>query len=134
MREVTAARTSEPQGAYDPHPPAAIALARAAVIASGPLPRWLVRAGFYWLIRVLGRRHPEAFRRLSEMAPADLLIDPVDLPQAFVLSVGSPLRIGLADRNTSAQAAIRGRFPALLELVYGWIDGDALFFGRQLAM
>ncbi|UEM06333.1 SCP2 sterol-binding domain-containing protein [Skermanella rosea] len=120
----------EPAGTAD----ASAALARAALIASGPLPHWLVQAAFDRLIAVLGRRHPEAFRRLCELTPAELLIDPVDLPQAFLLRVGPRPRLGLTGRGAPAQAVIRGRFQLLLDLLQGHTDGDALFFGRRLAV
>jgi len=87
----------------------------------------------------LRRRHPEVFARLDGIERPVYEIDPVDLPISFLLhmSAAAPrLRaVGKAAAGLSqAGAAIRGPLLALIELLEGRTDGDALFFSRQLTV
>lgn len=88
------------------------------------------------LARVFARRHPRASEALSALPASAVLIDPVDLPSGVLLRLGpGGLRLRLCDADTAAaDAVVRGRFGALLDLAEGRIDGDALFFRRDLTI
>ncbi|MCW2241954.1 ubiquinone anaerobic biosynthesis accessory factor UbiT [Azospirillum canadense] len=90
------------------------------------------------VLRILSDRHPRAFTALREMPEARLLIDPVDAPAALLLQVGPRLALRVCDRHGVAEgavdAAVRGPCARLLDLLEGRIDGDALFFRRELAI
>lgn len=82
------------------------------------------------------RRHPSLFSRLGSHAAASFLIDPVDLPFALLLRPDrAGRRIGVVRRGeTQWQARIAGPLAALIGLVHGAYDGDALFFSRDLTI
>lgn len=82
------------------------------------------------------QRHPSLFARLGPHAAASFLIDPVDLPFALLLR---PDRIGrrieVIRRGAAPwKARIAGPLAALIGLVHGAYDGDALFFSRDLTI
>lgn len=77
------------------------------------------------------------FNRLGPWVGQDYLIDPVDMP--FVLHLRpdakAPVLRALSRRRDQPHVArIRGRFLDLLELVDADLDGDALFFSRDLVI
>ena len=90
------------------------------------------------LVRTLTRRHPSLFARLGEQAEKTFLIDPTDLPFAFRLaphpSTGRASRRCGARTSGHWDARIGGPLAALLGLVHGVYDGDALFFSRDLVI
>ncbi|CAO3432390.1 ubiquinone anaerobic biosynthesis accessory factor UbiT [Azospirillum doebereinerae] len=88
------------------------------------------------LAAVFVRRHPRAAEAVSSLPEATVLIDAADLPRGLLLRVGPEgLRLRLCDvPATTADATVRGRFAALLDLAEGRIDGDALFFRRDLGI
>ncbi|MBP2229482.1 putative lipid carrier protein YhbT [Azospirillum agricola] len=86
------------------------------------------------LMRSLAERHPRAFAALAELPEARLLIDPQDAPAALMLRVGPSLSLRLCERNEPAEAAVRSPCARLLDLFEGRIDGDALFFRRELVI
>ena len=78
---------------------------------------------------------PELFNRLGPHAGKRFLIDPTDLPFVLVLT---PLPDGRCSPRIAAMsgpahdAAIAGTFFNLLDMIDGSLDGDALFFSRDL--
>ncbi|MBP2314259.1 ubiquinone anaerobic biosynthesis accessory factor UbiT [Azospirillum soli] len=86
------------------------------------------------LFRILADRHPRAFAALVELPDARLLIDPVDAPAALLLRVGPQLALRVSERDAQADATVRGPCGRLLDLLEGRIDGDALFFRRELTI
>jgi len=87
------------------------------------------------LARSMRRRHPELCLRLGEHADKIFLIDPIDLPFVFSLrlhldrlSVEPRYRQDVGNWN----ARIAGLFAALIGMIHGAYDGDALFFSRDL--
>lgn len=105
---------------------AAIAVAhRLGVGVTGPL---LDR-----ILHRLSQRHPRAFETLGRLPAATVLIDPQDQPAAVALTVGPELQVRIVARDACpADARIRGPLQALMDLMEGRIDGDALFFRREL--
>jgi predicted lipid carrier protein YhbT len=89
------------------------------------------------LAKTLVRRHPSLFARLGEQAEKTFLIDPTDLPFAFRLTprVDNPRLEAVRREDAGAwEARIGGPLAALLGLVHGVYDGDALFFSRDLVI
>jgi predicted lipid carrier protein YhbT len=89
------------------------------------------------LSAVLVRRHGAMLDRLADFAGATCLVVPHDLPAAFLITLRSPPqapRLQLVDpaKVKEPRAIIRADIATLVELLEGRIDGDALFFSRDL--
>jgi predicted lipid carrier protein YhbT len=83
------------------------------------------------------RRHPGVFSRLGPYASRTFLIDPLDLPFAFRLRPHPPMPLVEAVGRSATgrwDARIAGPLAALLGMVHGTLDGDALFFSRDLVI
>lgn len=118
-----------PASPLAPVPPALFAALRPLPLAPLQLPLGL-------LLRRLARHHPGMFARLGEHASRRFGIDPTDLPFAFILAP-DPRRAALSVvRRLPARLDVRiaGPLGALVGLVDGDLDGDALFFSRDLAV
>ena len=101
-----------------------------------PLPPRLLQPVLDAAFLVLKRRHPGLFERLSCLNGPVFLIDPVDLPLVFVLDADSEHPRMTAARGSDGQAAavIRGPLMTLIDLLEGRLDGDAMFFSRNLSI
>jgi len=108
--------------------------ARLALTLAQPLGGRLIQPVLDLMMSTLARRHEGAFERMAELGECDLLVDPIDLPAAFLLHVGQRPSLKVVSRSTQATARVRGAFAALLDLFEGRIDGDALFFSRDLTI
>jgi predicted lipid carrier protein YhbT len=100
-----------------------------------PLPLAPLQALLDLALATMQRRHEKVFSRLAAQGEPLFLIDPVDLPAAFKLHFkkAGPKLTALRDKVApDATAAIHGPFLTLLTLLEGRIDGDALFFTREL--
>ncbi len=96
------------------------------------------------LTALLVRRHGALPERLTDFAGATCLVAPLDLPIALLITLQPPPqapRLQLVDpaRMDSAgvkqpRATIRADIATLVELLEGRIDGDALFFSRDLVV
>lgn len=78
---------------------------------------------------------PELYARLGVHARKRFLIDPIDLPFVLILApeVNRPnLRAYRRHENPAHDARIAGTFFNLLDMIDGSLDGDALFFSRDL--
>lgn len=103
------------------------------------MPRATLEHGLELLMRRLSHASPRLFRNLAAMQPATILIEPLDLPRRFLLTLGqSPVTLelmqGMVTDDSSATAHIKGKLKALLDLLDSHIDGDALFFTRALTL
>lgn len=106
-------------------------------LAARPLPPKLLQPALTAALEAMRRRHPEVFRRLADVGAPRYLIDPVDLPFVFVFETAPDrprLRAVRETADLAATATIRGPFAALIGLMQGEIDGDALFFSRALVI
>lgn len=87
------------------------------------------------LARRVQVRHPGLFERLNPLGPKRFLVDVVDLPWQFLLMIAdgegavSVLRKG---DTAEVDATIRAPLKVLFGLLDGSIDGDAMFFTRDL--
>lgn len=85
--------------------------------------------------RRLIARHPGLIERLGIYADRSYQIDPTDLPVTLVLHPHpTRARLTVHRRPPAADARIAGPLAALVGLVHGTWDGDALFFSRDLVI
>jgi predicted lipid carrier protein YhbT len=86
---------------------------------------------------IMLRRHPSVFERLADLDEPTFLIEPRELPLAFLMYADRARpRLEIVPKSTEVQATarIRGSLKTLIDLLEGRIDGDALFFSRELAV
>ncbi|WP_183489613.1 ubiquinone anaerobic biosynthesis accessory factor UbiT [Martelella radicis] len=87
------------------------------------------------LLQRLVRRHPGLFERLGEHRSKRYAFRPIDLPFVFVVSpADEEVTVLRGDAADGADASVEGPFFMLLALMEGRLDGDALFFSRDLAI
>ncbi|MCK4206122.1 SCP2 domain-containing protein [Brucella pituitosa] len=81
------------------------------------------------------RAHPGLFERLGEHVNKRFGFRPSDLPLAFLVEPGAP-RISVLRSSAEfvTDAAIEGPLVMLLALLEGKLDGDALFFSRDITV
>jgi len=100
-----------------------------------PVPLALLQPIFNRIATHVAEERPELFNRLGEHAGKRFLIDPTDLPFVLLLTP-EPERPQLTAHRRSERpahdAGIAGSFFNLLDLIDGSLDGDALFFSRDL--
>jgi predicted lipid carrier protein YhbT len=100
-----------------------------------PIPLPLLRPFLAPIAAHVARTHPQLFARLGQHAHKQFLIDPLDLPFGLLLTP-DPARPRLdvcrREQATSHDARIAGTFLDLFGMIDGSIDGDALFFSREL--
>ena len=89
----------------------------------------------------LAERHPSLFSRLDDQAQKTFLIDPIDVSIAFVLKPDPAMpRLEAVKRApdgsivAARDARIAGPRAALVGMVHGAFDGDALFFSRDIVI
>ena len=102
-----------------------------------PLPAGPLSLVLGHLCRGMAERHPGLFTRLGPHAEKRFLIDPTDLPFSFLVRPKpSGPRIEARRSVTAADwdCRIAGPLAALLGMVHGAYDGDALFFSRDIVM
>lgn len=83
----------------------------------------------------VARSRPRLFARLGPHTDKRYLIDPVDLPFVLILIPNSAqpfLKAFPRDGKVEYDAGIAGRFINLLTMIDASLDGDALFFTRDL--
>ncbi|MBO6518418.1 MAG: SCP2 sterol-binding domain-containing protein [Rhodospirillales bacterium] len=120
---------------YRPPPPFSPVLLLGIPVRAVPLE--LLQVIVDRLARDMRREHPRLFERLGDATDPVYLIDPVDVPVNFVLRPQSRkryLRVVRASARVQATATVRGSLATLLQLLDGNIDGDALFFSRDLVV
>lgn len=100
-----------------------------------PLPLPLLQPFLRRMVGKAAAGRPELFRRLGPHSGKRFLIDPVNMPFAFIL-LPDPVRPELRACRRSGipqhDARIAGTFLTLLDMIDGRLDGDALFFTRDL--
>lgn len=102
-----------------------------------PLPLRPLRHILQRVAESFRRRHAGLFQRLDGHAEKVFLVDPVDLP--FVLRLRpDPARPSIEPRPRGQEGAwdarIAGPLAALVGMIHGGYDGDALFFSRNLVI
>jgi predicted lipid carrier protein YhbT len=89
----------------------------------------------------LADRHPSLFSRLGDQAEKRFLIDPTDVAFGFLLRPDPAMpRLEAVKRGDDGvidaawDARIAGPLAALVGMVHGALDGDALFFSRDIVI
>lgn len=84
--------------------------------------------------RVAGR-HPGLMVRLGPYRHSRFALTASDVPLTFLMDLSrDPIGISLHAAPPAADARITGKLAALVGLVHGVWDGDALFFSRDLTI
>ena len=102
-----------------------------------PLPLGPLALATDLIARSVARSHAGMFARLGAHANKRFLIDPTDLPFVFVLTpqMDNPsVAVARSGEGLPFDARIAGPIAALVGLVHGAYDGDALFFSRDLVI
>ncbi|MBI2234127.1 MAG: SCP2 sterol-binding domain-containing protein, partial [Micavibrio aeruginosavorus] len=105
------------------------------VLAPVPLP--LIQPLLQKIVRSAAQNRPEIFNRLGPHRRKTYLIDPVNMPFVLVLrpdAAAPSLRARRRRDNIPHDARIAGTFLTLLKMIDGRLDGDALFFTRELTV
>lgn len=101
-----------------------------------PVPPFALTPLVARLVRQTVADHPELFDRLGEHAGKCFDIDPTDLP--FVIRLHADPAYPRSSVHRRAQPGwdcrIAGSFAALVGMVHGAYDGDALFFSRDIVI
>jgi predicted lipid carrier protein YhbT len=100
-----------------------------------PVPTAVIEIVLNRIVQSISRRHPEILARLGTHVGKIFMLVPDDLPFLIVLTIKphAPLVLVIRSRDEiRVDATITGPFAALLGLVQGRYDGDALFFSGDL--
>jgi predicted lipid carrier protein YhbT len=87
------------------------------------------------LMRGMRRQHPKLFSNFGRLDTATIQILPADLPHRFAITYGNgsmTIRVLPAGPLPPADASIRARLAVLIDMLEGRIDGDAMFFTRDI--
>ncbi len=102
-----------------------------------PLPLLPLQLLLQGVVVGIAKRHPQLLERLAACRGRSIGIDPSDLPFAMLLvpqEDAITLSVVRELGHGSADARISGPIVALMGLVDGTYDGDALFFSRDIAV
>lgn len=105
------------------------------VLAPIPLP--LMQLGMTLILRRVLADRRDIFARLGESAHKRFMIDPTNLPFVSILHPHPQrptLRAYRRGMAPQADARIAGTMLTLLDIVDGRLEGDALFFTRELVV
>jgi predicted lipid carrier protein YhbT len=119
------------------HPESIPLLPPAVGLGLRPLPLAPLQLALSALVRSVARRHPGIFTRLGPYAEKRFLIEPTDLPFVVVLTPrpGDPgITVARAGDGLTGDARMAGPLAALVGMLHGEFDGDALFFSRDLTV
>jgi predicted lipid carrier protein YhbT len=112
------------------------ALPPVVALALRPLPLLPLQLLLSVLLDAAVRRHPRIFDRLGAHTAKRYGIDPTDMPFAIVIEPrpdDSRLAV-LRDLPADVDTRIAGPLAVLYGLAAGALDGDAMFFSRDLAI
>lgn len=85
--------------------------------------------------RRIAMSHPDLFHRLGDYSRTVFILDPIDLPIVLRLDPNDGVPdVKLSRGRGTGAARISGPLAALIGLVHGAFDGDALFFSRDLVI
>ena len=86
--------------------------------------------------RRLQERHPGVFERMTPLGPRTFLIDALDLPWRFEIAIadgkGTVAVLARDGEEPVTDARIHAPLAVLFGLLDGTIDGDAMFFTRDM--
>lgn len=101
-----------------------------------PLPPVLLGPLMRRVVRQITTAHPDLFSRLGDHAVKVYEIAPTDLPVAFLLTPDAQRpQIRVVRHGKSGwDCRIAGPLAALIGMIHGAYDGDALFFSRDITI
>jgi len=102
-----------------------------------PVPLFVLQPVLARIVRNMAADKPELFNRIGVHTSKTYLIDPVNMPFALILQPRrkSPRLYAVRRRSLPPyDARIAGSFLTLLDMIDGRLDGDALFFSRELVV
>lgn len=102
-----------------------------------PFPTFILQPILKRIVIRIAARHPELFVRLGAHTQSRFVIDPIDFPFALFLLPDPKFPCFRAVPRMQIpihEAKISGRFLTLMRLVDADVDGDALFFSRELVI
>lgn len=100
-----------------------------------PVPLFVLQALLDRIVAHVARDRPEIFARMGDKASSAILIDPLDMPFVLLLRpnpAAPEMRVLRRSTASAHDASIAGSFLALVRLIDTQLDGDALFFSRDL--
>ncbi|MGA2493097.1 MAG: SCP2 sterol-binding domain-containing protein [Roseiarcus sp.] len=101
----------------------------------GAAPRPALDLGAAALLAAMGRNHPHLFAVLAEQRQTRVLVELTDPPRRFLLQYGGgPPTLRVAEADVAADAELKGGLEAMMALLEARVDGDALFFTRELTV
>ncbi len=106
-------------------------------MALNPVPPIVLQPALNAAMAITRRKHPDIFERMEGFGDPVILIDPIDLPYVFILSPDQEnprLTIARDHPTGEVDAVVRGPLLALIDMLEGRIDGDAMFFSRDLVI
>ena len=122
----------EPKSGHAPFSPALLL-----GLALRPVRPSLLQPAFDAGLRAVVRRHPDMFERMGSFGDAAVCLDPVDLPFVLLMEPHATeprLTVRASIEPEEVSATIRGPMATLIALAEGRVDGDALFFSRELVV
>lgn len=123
MDVVTPHNTTRPGLAYLPR------------VLFAPMPLFPLQPALHRIINSIVRKKPELLHRIGIHKDKYFLIDPLNMPFVLLLRPDPDQPFLRAYRRTETiqyDARIAGTFLTLLDMIDGQLDGDALFFSRDL--
>ncbi|MDH3473130.1 MAG: SCP2 sterol-binding domain-containing protein [Rhodospirillales bacterium] len=106
-------------------------------LAARPLPLFPLQRALNLAVAEILRRRPGVLARLADAGCFVFLIDPIDLPFVFLLRTDAKtaaVKVARSADPHEVSAAIRGPLLSLMDLLQGRMDGDSLFFSRELVV
>jgi len=100
-----------------------------------PMPLFPLQPALHRIINNIVREKPEVFDRIGIHKNKLFLIDPLNMPFVLLLRPDPQqpfLRAYRRSESIEFDARIAGTFLTLLDMIDGRLDGDALFFSRDL--
>ncbi|MBI4357183.1 MAG: SCP2 sterol-binding domain-containing protein [Gammaproteobacteria bacterium] len=109
------------------------------VLTKLPLAHALLQTLINRTLLKIQRHHPGIAERLSEFHGKTLLIEFSDLPFYLLLPIEQSLKVRIIPNRSEALASepfatVRSELYSLWQLFQGKLDGDALFFSRDLSI
>lgn len=105
--------------------------------AAGLLPLFPLQHALSYVLSQTVQRHDPLLERLAEQGKKTVAIVPTDLPVAFLVRLdrtAPSVEVVRSLEGHAVDSRISGTALSLLDLVDGRLDGDALFFSRDLAV
>jgi predicted lipid carrier protein YhbT len=106
------------------------------LLAKPVLCRPLLQQAINKLVQMFSDLHPNVINRMAEFTPAIIILNPIDMPFSFLVEfTANNMNILIIDDQHYTGddiTKISATLSFFLNMLEGELDGDALFFSRQL--